>query len=157
MIEFSVKGVNYRASAMPARAQFHVVRRIGKALDKVIMLLDGDKDDSFGAIVAALLDSFASLPDADFDYIIDTCLDTVKRDMGNGLGWAELRANGVQMYQLSLYELGAVLYYVLKGNLSSFFADLPSEVVEAFKKAEDRVMSVFRTEKTGFTVPPSEA
>ncbi|MBQ8091391.1 MAG: hypothetical protein IJ233_11675 [Pyramidobacter sp.] len=157
MIEFSVKGNKYRASSMPARTQFHVVRRIGKALDKFVVLMDDDKDDSFGAIGSALLDSLGSLPDADADYIIDACLDTVKRDMGSGLGWADLRANGVQMYQLSLYELGAVLYYVLKGNLDSFFADLPSEAGEALKRVTERCMSAFQTEKTGSSVPPSEA
>lgn len=156
MIEFEVKGIKYRADAMSARVQFHVVRRLAKIFEGITALFGGDKGDANAAqIGAAILDSFGSLPDADADYVIDACLDTVKRDMGHGLGWADLRKGGTQMYPLSLYELGGTLFYVLKGNLASFFAELPPEVGAALTKAREPATSAFQAEKTGSSAPRS--
>lgn len=156
MIEFEVKGIKYRADAMSARVQFHVVRRLAKIFEGVAALFGGDKGDANAAQMgAALLDSFGSLPDADADYVIDACLDTVKRDMGQGLGWADLRKSGAQMYPLSLYELGGVLFYVLRGNLDNFFAELPPEVGAALTTARERATSAFQAEKTGSSAPRS--
>lgn len=164
MIEFELKGIKYRADAMSARTQFHVVRRIAKIFEGLSSLLGSTQDENekkdkatVAQMGAALISAVGSLPDADADYIIDACLDTVKRDMGKGLGWADLRKDGVQMYRLSLFELGGVLFYVLKGNLDGFFAELPPEVGTTLTNAQKRATSAFQAERTGSSDPPSEA
>lgn len=127
MTEFEISGVTYRAAKMDARRQFHVARRLSslfKAPTTVLQSLHGEGDGTADAI-AGFFDAIASMPDAELDYVIDACLDTVS--VKEGGQWAQLRRNGAIMFDLDLYTQGAIVYHVIKAALSGFFASLPAD------------------------------
>lgn len=146
MIEFDINGIKYRSNGMNARKQFHVARRIAavfkvseetaenfkRATEKGA----GDENARSVAIIAAIngfFDALAEQSDDTLDYVIDACLDTVSRKSGRS--WTALRSDGVQMYDLSLYETGYIVFKVIEDNLSGFFDSLPTELSQAVKAA----------------------
>lgn len=78
-------------------------------------------DFQFGPIASVL----ASLPDADFEYIVNACLDVTELEQPDG-GFAPVRVKGVVMFPFDLSTLIGIVWNVLKGNLSGFFGDLGS-------------------------------
>ena len=89
-MQFTIKDKTFSAGLMPAIKQFHVVRRLTPLVDAakdmlddkaVKKLMEGGKtedvqlsDFQFGPIASVL----ASLPDADFEYIVNACLDVTE-------------------------------------------------------------------------------
>lgn len=144
MIEFEINGVQYRAQTMDARRQFHVARRISAVLAPSADAIDKSKDDKSvkGGIIAALdgfFDALSSMPDAQLDYVIDACLDTVSRKDGGT--WSPIRRGGALMYDLDLYTQGAIVYHVVKGALDGFFASLPGPVRDTLKGVSTTAMA----------------
>lgn len=141
MVEFEINGVKYRAETMDARRQFHVARRIAGAFkpsaEAFEQVKDAEKTEGgarAAAVVAAInsfFDALSNQSDEQLDYIIDACLDTVSRKSGKT--WSALRSGGVQMYDLSLYEIGYIVFKVIEANLTGFFASLPEEVRDTLK------------------------
>ena len=86
-MQFTIKDKTFSAGFMPAIKQFHVVRRLTPLVDAakdmlddkaVKRLMEGGKtedvqlsDFHLGPIASVL----ASLPDADFEYVVNACLD----------------------------------------------------------------------------------
>lgn len=144
MIEFEINGVQYRAQAMDARRQFHVARRLSAVLAPSADAIDKSKDDKSvkGGIIAALdgfFDALSTMPDAQLDYVIDACLDTVSRKDGGA--WSPIRRGGAMMYDLDLYTQGAIVWYVVKGALDGFFGSLPAAVRDTLKGASATAMA----------------
>lgn len=144
MTEFEINGVQYRAQAMDARRQFHVARRLSSVLSPSADAIDKSKDDKSvkGGIIAALdgfFDALSSMPDAQLDYVIDACLDTVSRKDGGT--WSPIRRGGAMMYDLDLYTQGAIVYHVVKGALDGFFASLPGPVRDTLKGVSTTAMA----------------
>lgn len=144
MIEFEINGVQYRAQTMDARLQFHVARRLSAVLAPSADAIDKSKDDKSvkGGIIAALdgfFDALSTMPDAQLDYVIDACLDTVSRKDGGA--WSPIRRGGALMYDLDLYTQGAIVYHVVRGQLDGFFASLPAPVRDMLKGAATGAMA----------------
>lgn len=144
MIEFEINGVQYRAQTMDARRQFHVARRISAVLAPSADAIDKSKDNKSvkGGIIAALdgfFDALSTMPDAQLDYVIDACLDTVSRKDGGA--WSPIRRGGALMYDLDLYTQGAIVYHVVRGQFDGFFASLPAPVRDMLKGAATGVMA----------------
>ena len=144
MIEFEINGVQYRAQTMAARRQFHVARRLSAVLAPSADAIDKSKDDKSvkGGILAALdgfFDALSPLPDAQLDYVIDACLDTVSRKDGGT--WSPIRRGGAMMYDLDLYTQGAIVWHVVRGALDGFFASLPAPMRDTLKGASASAMA----------------
>ena len=144
MIEFEINGVQYRAQTMDARRQFHVARRLSAVLSPSADAIGKSKDDKSvkGGIIAALdgfFDALSTMPDAQLDYVIDACLDTVSRKDGGA--WSPIRRGGAMMYDLDLYTQGAIVYHVVRGQLDGFFASLPAPVRDMLKGAATGAMA----------------
>jgi hypothetical protein len=107
MSEIQINGDIFLCGRMNARKQFHVARRLTPIINHLVPLMNGTPmlvNDGTGTMVpslgnlgivqaiAAISDTIRELPDADADYVIDTCLDAVKFRSGNS--WAPLRAPG---------------------------------------------------------------
>ena len=104
-----------RHKAIPCRAAAHAARRRGKTEDVQL------SDFHLGPIASVL----ASLPDADFEYVVNACLDVTELKQPDG-GFAPVRVKGVVMFPFDLSTLIGIVWNVLKGNLSGFFGDLGS-------------------------------
>ena len=78
-------------------------------------------DFHLGPIASVL----ASLSDADFEYVVNACLDVTELKQPDG-GFAPVRVKGVVMFPFDLSTLIGIVWNVLKGNLSGFFGDLGS-------------------------------
>ena len=144
MLEFEINGVQYRASTMDARRQFHVARRLSSVLspsaDAIGKLTpDADSKAGFIAAIDGFFEALSTLPDDQLDYVIDACLDTVSRKDGGA--WSPIRRGGALMYDLDLYTQGAIVYHVVKGALDGFFASLPAPVRDTLKGASASAMA----------------
>ena len=138
MIEFEINGVQYRASTMDARRQFHVARRLSSVLSPSADALgklapDADSKAGFIAAIDGFFEALSTLPDDQLDYVIDACLDTVSRK--DGSQWSSIRRGGAMMYDLDLYTQGAIVWHVVKGALDGFFGSLPAPVRDMLKGA----------------------
>lgn len=139
MVEFEINGVQYRASAMDARRQFHVARRLSMLFKAPASVLQETGDQAGIDAIAGFLDVIAEMPDRDLDYVIDACLDTVSKKDGGA--WSALRRDGVLMYELDLYTQGAIVYHVIKAALAGFFASLPEGARAAVKSITSTAMA----------------
>ena len=135
-MRFTIKDKTFDTGVMSAKKQFHVLRRLLPLIDGVKDMLDGDEMRKLfreGADhvrlseieLAPLAEKLASLPDADFDYIMDACLDVTEMRQDGG-GFAPVRKNGAVMFPLDLTVTMAIVWHVLRENYTSFFADLRS-------------------------------
>lgn len=134
--EFSVNGAAYKAAPMDARKQLHVARRLASVfkIDDAAAVKAAEKGGDAAAIIAAIngfFDSLAAQSDETVDYIIDACLDTVSRKSGRT--FAPVRVNGAQMFDLTLFEVGYIVYKVIEANVGGFFASLPEAVRDSLK------------------------
>ena len=136
-MQFTIKDKTFSAGLMPAIKQFHVVRRLTPLVDAakdmlddkaVKRLMEGGKtedvqlsDFHLGPIASVL----ASLSDADFEYVVNACLDVTELKQPDG-GFAPVRVKGVVMFPFDLSTLIGIVWNVLTGNLSGFFGDLGS-------------------------------
>ena len=144
MLEFEINGVQYRAQTMDARRQFHVARRLSSVLSPsadAIGKLTPNADSKANIVVAidGFFDALSTMPDAQLDYVIDACLDTVSRKDGGA--WSPIRRGGAMMYDLDLYTQGAIVYHVVRGQFDGFFASLPAPVRDMLKGAATGVMA----------------
>lgn len=142
-IAFEIDGRQYRAGRLSARQQFHVMRRLSPLVEAVapavrdaFKTLDVAKPDIKAAaalidipqIVGGLTHMLGTIPDAEFDYVIDTCLSVIERQQQGG-GWARIldpRTKRVMFDDLDeLAVQTRMVWEVLSGNLTTFFAALP--------------------------------
>lgn len=136
IIEFTVNGAAYKAAPMDARKQLHVARRLATVfkVDDAAAVKTAEKGGDAAAIIAAIngfFDGLAAQSDETVDYIIDACLDTVSRKSGRT--FAPVRVNGVQMFDLTLFEIGYIVYKVIEANVGGFFDSLPQAVRDSLK------------------------
>jgi hypothetical protein len=124
-----VRGKTYRVGRMPVMQQLHVSRRLSPLLAALA--------PAFGALAKAagpaeqvaavkpFADAFATLPDADAEYIVSTCLSVVSRDVeGKGRTWGPLYVQGVNCAEdLGLDTLLPLVVFVVKAALGPFIAD----------------------------------
>jgi hypothetical protein len=141
-LEFQAGAHTYRARKLSARQQLHVVRRIGPVVGQIMsylpdlgaMRLDDLNDPATRAALEMVLVPIAQgltpgrISDADWDYVLDTCLSVVQRQVTNGgaVAWAEMWRGGRIMFDdLNGMELIQVAIQVIQDNLTGFFSGPP--------------------------------
>jgi len=142
-MEFEVNGRNYRSARMDAMTQFNVIRRLAPIMEplgqyikensKVVPKLNGDGSldttaTNQEAVVNAMpiIKAIAELPEETTDYVIATCMNLVKRDEGQGRGWAPVwnaRANRPQMEDIDMGSMLQIVINVLGGSFGPFFPE----------------------------------
>lgn len=132
-VEFSIGGVEYRADQLDAFKQLHVSRKIAPVVPKLIpvfvLLQQSAHDDlaALGTAAAPFAEALAALPEADVDYVVKTCLTSVKRQQGGA--WAPMMAGGALMFaDLDLGEMLPIVVRVLRENLGNFIQGLLANV-----------------------------
>lgn len=139
-VEFTHNGHTYRAGRLNAKQQLHVLRRLAplfsglmesgalaraKGVKKPEDIMAGLTGDDVSGIFKALGDAVATLPDADVDYVLDTCLAGVERQQAGG-GWAKVMSAGQLMFQdLDMAGMLQITWQVIQHNLTGFFGMLP--------------------------------
>lgn len=128
--EFEVAGHRYRASKMPAMQQFHVSRKIAPLLPALVPVFvkiakQGGVGDDFSALTALLqplADGLANLKDEDADYVIGTCLATVKRQNAQGSFvaiWSPA-AKTLMSDDMTLADMFPIVIRVIQDQLGPF-------------------------------------
>lgn len=138
MAEFTVNGRQYRSGMMPARTQFHVMRRMAPILPTMqsaitaSMRVKAAQDagqpipaDAQEAAVTAGLDFIAAigtLSDENANYILDQCLAVVQVNQTEFSGkWSPLRGPGGQMFDLDMMSEMEIVKEVVQDNYGPFF------------------------------------
>ena len=127
-MEFEVRGIQYRAAKLDARAQFHIVRRLAPFL-KALAPLAGKMKDQAQAMEAlpAIGEVLAQLDDETADYVLFGLLGAVTRKEDKGLGWAPISRNQSLMYMdISMPDMLAIAGRSLMANMGDFFQSLHS-------------------------------
>jgi hypothetical protein len=109
-------------------SQFHTARRLSPLLLTTGVLagaLSGAADDLWSS-VAPVCNYLAMMPEQDVDYINVAALKTVYRLLdGKKARFMSGEGAAPMFNDVSLPELGQVIFHALKWNLSSFFTTSP--------------------------------
>lgn len=120
MTDIEVGGHQYRIGRLPAKNQFHIVRRLAPALSSLADMA-GDENRALGALAQAV----GGMTDADADYVLFGLLRVVSRKQPGG-GWAPVAAGDVLAYDdISMPDMIRLAVAVFQGNFGDFFAALP--------------------------------
>lgn len=108
--EIELNGESYRLGVIDARAQLHIIRRIAPFTSVMV---------ASGGNINAMAHAVARMPQDDVDYILDTCLRSIKRKSGDG--WANVvePATGKLMFA----DIGGVEQYKLTQAAIRVFQD----------------------------------
>lgn len=134
----------YEIGKLNAKKQFHVARKLAPLLAHVPALMqlaatlenqgkDALKDDAALAAVAPLGETLAALPEADCDYIINSCLGVARRQAQGGTGYCAMLTTGGEMMfaDMPMTEMLGIVLHVLKVSLGDFFKGQPNPPAEA--------------------------
>lgn len=127
-MEFEVRGIQYRAGKLDARAQFHIVRRMAPFLKALAPLAGklGSQEQALEAI-PELGNVLASLDDETADYVLFGLLAVVTRKEPQGLGWAPVcRGTAMAYADISMPDMIAIAGRALMVNMGDFFQSLHS-------------------------------
>lgn len=135
MADFEIDGHSYRSGQMPAKTQFHVLRRLAPVLSSLKDLsgLTGGNAETMAASLGPITEAIAKLSDADTEYVLDACLEVTERQQG--AGWAKVQTKGARRPMFDDINFAVMLKIamaVMQDNFSSFFpASLSGSVGEA--------------------------
>lgn len=146
---FTSQGVRFRATKLVALKQLNLYRRIAPLLPPMLPLLSellkslpteeaaSDEPapgltmqkvgsvlgnlDSLLPLAMPLMEAFAGLSDADAEYILNMCLNTVEREQQDV--WHPIWINNRTMFRTELSDITQLLpvvFHVVKGNLANF-------------------------------------
>jgi hypothetical protein len=133
----------YEIGKMPTRTQFHVQRRVMPillalgpsligALGSIKATGDGEGKgeeaaaDIMTAAAMPLVNSLATMPDAELDYIINACLSVCSRQVGEK--WARVMAPDGHTFMfadMSSADMMKLTVATIQENLGNFFDMLP--------------------------------
>ena len=138
MAEFEIGGRKYRSGKMPARTQFHVMRRMAPILPTMqasitIGIRLKAAQDAGAPITEAMKEEVATaglefigaigtLSDEATDYILDNCLAVVQVAQPEFSGkWSPLRGAGGAMFDLDMMAELEIVKEVVQDNYGPFF------------------------------------
>lgn len=122
----TIKDREYHIGKVNAFRQLHLVRRMAPVTASLKELADSSYDPQKSlALLEPLGKALASLPDADVEYIMHTCLEAVTVKQSGG-GYAPVCKGEVMLFELELAVMLALAAHVIKENLGTFFSDLGS-------------------------------
>jgi hypothetical protein len=134
MAEFTVGLHTYKAAPLSALAQFHLARKLSPviapfletALPVLNKAADGLSTRDLPALlkdVSPFLKVLAELPEAEVNYVIETCLATVTRKEPKGGGWSPVwsKAGGAMMFDdIKMPDMLVIAAHVIQDNLADF-------------------------------------
>lgn len=128
MTEFEISGQTYRAGRLDAFAQLHVARRLLPVVGGfggVEQMKTGGAAGLMGQLGPGL-DAFAKLPNDDVDFVINTCLGVVQRQVAGDRGWQKITAGGgLAMFEdIDLIVMLQLVWKVLEAHLEGLFFTL---------------------------------
>jgi hypothetical protein len=131
MSEFEINGQTYRAAKLDAFKQFHIARRLAPLQAGLSKAMEGggSGEDAFSPAIA---EAVAGMPDADCDYILQTCLAVVQRQQDGR--WVSIMAAGAKALMFEDIDMGAMLQIagqVITENLGGFFGASPAQAEPA--------------------------
>lgn len=132
MATFEIAGHKYQARKLEVFPAFHVARKLGPTIASVWTAY-GTGDKSIGQTVVEnmlpLLETISKMPEADCDFIIETCLASVSREQAGGTGWSPVWAQAAKrpMFEdITLPVMLSIVAAVIKENLEAFSSALQS-------------------------------
>jgi hypothetical protein len=137
-----ISGQKYIFGKLNARKQFHVARRLAPAIADIAPLLklikseEVEDKEEFGIKAIEMLgNALSKLKDDDADFILDSLLDSVSRELGQGTGSAPIRSNGVMMYQdIDMPTELALAFHAIKANFADFMPTIRSALNQQSQK-----------------------
>jgi hypothetical protein len=132
MKEFEINGVQYSASKIGAREQFHIVRRLAPVLGEIIPAVQsGDTANGLPKAATAI----SGLSDSDADYVLFGLLQSVKRKQAQGLGWSPVSTGNQLMFEdIDMGVMLRLAWEALLYNVGGFFPVAPSALSVAAPK-----------------------
>lgn len=141
MKEVEFKGIQYRIGMLDCFKQFHIARRLAPLIAELAKasegLPQGEGEEGaakwFGMIAGPMTEAFASLSDETADYIIQTCLGVVQRDVGKG-NWAPIMTRqklGLMYNDIDMTIMIGLTIAVVQENLAGFFSSSLADSPEA--------------------------
>lgn len=122
MSEFKVGEHTYRTRQLDGRRQFHIARR----LLPVVMSGGGSED---GAQAFNMMAALSAMPDADADFVINSCLAVVDRQDAGSQNWFPiLTPEGVFKFADIQYSMAAIIQLIIpvfQENAQGFLSSLP--------------------------------
>jgi len=145
-VEVTIEDRKYQVGPIPAMVQFHITRRLAPAFTSALpavfeLLREGDelqpaerklRIETVIKSLPGVAETFASMPDADAEYVVNRCLDacSVQQEAGN---WARIRKDGVLMFaDLSMPVMLRLAWEALSANMGGFF---PTELPKGYSAA----------------------
>lgn len=138
-----IAGHEYRVISIPVETQFHIARRLLKAiapageiivqmLPRVIQALEASGAEEGAArealfkaseLVTPLAEAIGNLSDEDSEYILHNCLAHAERLATGGTTWSRVwqRNGGYRFADINLPTLVRLTVLVINDQLSSFF------------------------------------
>lgn len=134
---FSIGGKNFQLSKIDAVKQFHIVRRIGPILAKMLPAItslqksktadDSKNEEMLVAFAGPVMEGLSTLSDSDADAVLFGLLQAVEVQQSAG-NWAKVCSGSILMIQdIELPILLQLAGRALMFNLSGFFAALPQK------------------------------
>lgn len=137
MAEFEVGGQKYRSGKMPARTQFHVMRRMAPILPamqasiKVGIAMKAAQDagepitaemkERVATAGLEFIGAIGTLSDEAANYILDNCLSVVQVQQADYTKWSNLRGSGGAMFDLDMMTELEIVKEVVQDNYAPFF------------------------------------
>lgn len=162
--EFEINGVTYRTGKLDAFQQLYIVRRLAPSIGKLLNAVEGmvgrpegggdlkslmtasssllaeGGTDGLGAFAEAITEAIYTLTDKDMEFVITTCLKTVRRKDGTNNKWVQVIREGSLMFEdLDLITMIRIVVEVIKDNLSAFSGSLPSGFTDLMTAAQNRM------------------
>lgn len=138
-MEKTINDHTYRIGKMPARTQFHVLRRLGPlltslerlpailAMVKQAEMTDEDRVAVFSSALGPLAQAMASMPDTELDYVLNACLSVCHRLGPDGKASPVLAMDGVGIMfaDITMPAMLQLAMAVIEENFTNFFDMLP--------------------------------
>lgn len=121
--EFEVAGHQYRSGRMNAFEQSHIIRRLSPLASAFSGVVSAIKDDPSRAF-EPLASAFASMSDADVEYIQVRALSVVQRQQGDRWAPVFVQRGGIAFDDIDALAMNQIVFEVLRDNLAPFFAGL---------------------------------
>lgn len=139
-MEFTINGVEYRATKLSVFDQLKVSRKvlplIAKIVSDVSLLKNALKDKqpdseaifkTIETVLPKIADVLAEMPDESVDAILHPCLKVVSRKSTQG-NWTPIFGDGVLMFdEIDLFTMLGITARVIGDNLGNFLRALPTK------------------------------
>lgn len=120
-LEFPLGGHNYRVRKMSAMAQWHLNRKVAPLLPPLVPIMirlaksGGFKGDLslIGELLGPFADGIASMSDESSEYVLNTCMASVQREVAPGT-WQNVWTQGGISPFPELNDLSSVIPIVVK-------------------------------------------